>query len=377
MKTRLFALDLLRGFDIFSLTVVAVLVEAFHAWHPIPGIIQQFRHPAWTGICLYDIIMPLFIFMCGAALPLALPRRLTADGRAGWLYWRHVLGRVAWLWFLGMIAQGELLTFDLHRISFFNNTLQTIACGYLAVALVCRIPSRLVRIAVPFVLAALYTAWLHLAGDLTPTGNAAVIAETKFLLLFYPDASWHPVKQIAAWGYTWWATIPMFAVMGLAGYQATEILQSPLAPRARMFRLATVGVGLLALGGALATFDPIVKKIYTASFTSLAMGVCFILYAAAYGLGDIVGWRRGTGLLILFGRHSLFAYMLSGAFAVVLKSIGFLFLCGPKMQYPNGLSRFFSEPFFAFVFQVLLAVLLCVAVKLRDNLSSLNPRQQR
>ncbi len=363
MKTRLFALDLLRGIDIFWLTVVTGLVGAFHGWHPIPGVIQQFRHPEWIGFCLHDIIMPLFIFMCGAALPLALPRRLDADGRAGWCYWRHVLGRVAWLWLLGMIAQGELLTFDLSRISFFNNTLQTIACGYLAVAFVARIPSRYVRIAIPFVLAALYTVCLHLVGDLTDTGNAAVVAETKFLLLFYPDASWHPVKQIMDWGYTWWATIPMFAVMGLAGYQATEILQSPLAPRVRMRRLVFVGAGLLALGGVLATFDPIVKKIYTASFTSLAMGICFILYAVAYGLGDIVGWRRGTGLLILFGRHSLFAYMLSGAFAVLPKSVAFLFLCGPKMQYPGGLSRFFSEPFFWFIFQIVVAVVLCLAVR--------------
>ena len=48
--------------------------------------------------------MPLFIFICGAAVPLALPRRLDAGGRPGLAYWRHVLGRVAllvaavWLW---------------------------------------------------------------------------------------------------------------------------------------------------------------------------------------------------------------------------------------------------------------------------------------
>ncbi len=368
MKTRLFALDLLRGIDIFWLTVVSGVVAAFNGWCRLPNaVMEHFRHPDWVGFTMHDVIMPLFIFMCGAALPLALPRRLNADGRAGWAYWRHVLGRVAWLWFLGMIAQGELLTFDLGRISFFNNTLQTIACGYLAVALVARIPSRRVRLAAPFALAALYTAWLHLAGDLTQAGNAAVVAETKFLLLFYPDASWHPVKQIAEWGYTWWATTPMFAVMGLAGCHATEILLSDRAPLARVRRLAAVGVGLLALGGALATFDPVVKKIYTASFTSLAMGVCFLLYALAYWLGDIVGWRRGTGLLILFGRHSLFAYMLSGAFAVLPKSLAFLLLCGPKMRYPGGLSRFFSEPLFWFVFQLVFAAALSLALRMRET----------
>ena len=76
----------------------------------------------------------------------ALAKRLEADGSAGWRYWRHVLGRVALLWVLGMVAQGELLSFDLHRISFFNNTLQTIACGYLIAAAVALIESLMAKI---------------------------------------------------------------------------------------------------------------------------------------------------------------------------------------------------------------------------------------
>ena len=40
----------------------------------------QFRHP-WGGFALWDIIMPLFIFMCGAAIPFALTRRLDENAQ--------------------------------------------------------------------------------------------------------------------------------------------------------------------------------------------------------------------------------------------------------------------------------------------------------
>ena len=89
------------------------------------------------------------------------------DGRAGLVYWRHVLARVAVLWVLGMVAQGRLLSLDILRINPFNNTLQAIAAGYLVAAAVLAVPSRHFRRAAPFVLALGYTAILHFCGDYT------------------------------------------------------------------------------------------------------------------------------------------------------------------------------------------------------------------
>ena len=309
---RLFSLDFLRGLDIFFLTVVGVILFAVYDNYGLdPVIYRQILHAEWVGFTVYDVIMPLFIFMCGAALPLALPKYLEADGSASLTYWVHVLKRVGMLWILGMIAQGELFSLDLHRISFFNNTLQSIAVGYLVTAIVARIPSNKVQIAVPFVLAAGYTAFLHLCGDFTPTGNAAVVYEMKFLELFYPHESWHPVKQIAELGYTWWTTVPMFGVMGLAGYFATRmVLDEKKTPQKRASVQLMTGFGLVALGLALTTFDPCIKHIYTASFTSIAMGISFILFSMCYTLFDIKRWRFGIGLILLFGRRSLLAYML-------------------------------------------------------------------
>ena len=43
--------------------------------------------------------------------------------------------------------------------------------------------------------------------------------------------------------------------------------------------------------------------------TSHVARVSYLLYALFYWVFDILGLRRGTGLIALFGRHSLLAYM--------------------------------------------------------------------
>ncbi|HNX04103.1 MAG TPA: hypothetical protein PKI32_01295, partial [Opitutales bacterium] len=69
-KTRLFSLDLLRGLDIFLLTAIGPLVWAIHrTWgdYDSPAWwLDLVKHPAF-GFSPWDIIMPLFLFMSGAA----------------------------------------------------------------------------------------------------------------------------------------------------------------------------------------------------------------------------------------------------------------------------------------------------------------------
>ena len=358
---RLASLDLLRGADIFFLTVFCpILYEVNRVWPMSDRFMCQFGHPDWVGFSVLDMVMPLFIFMCGAALPLALPRRLEPDGHAGRRYWGHVFARVALLWGLGMFAQGEIQSFDLHRISFFNNTLQAIACGYLIGAAVMRLKSRLGQVALTLAMAFGYSLFLRLGGDMSPTGNAAVLAEVKFLTLFYPDATWYPVSQIVDWHYTWWPTIPMFGFMALAGAFSTEILRSALSPKRRAGALAAVGCGLLALGGVFSLFEPVVKHIYTSSFTFLATGGCVLLFALFYVLFDILEIRRGTAIFALFGRRSLMAYLLiETSLRSVLRSAAAIVFCGTSGKVGDGISRFFSPEASELVIMVLISILLC------------------
>ena len=50
----------------------------------VPGqlIKTQFEHVEWEGFHFEDLIFPLFLFIAGVSMTLALPKRLERDGMA-------------------------------------------------------------------------------------------------------------------------------------------------------------------------------------------------------------------------------------------------------------------------------------------------------
>lgn len=327
---RLASLDVLRGLDMFLLAVVGPLFYALDKAFDLPdALMRQFSH-GWGGFTLWDIIMPLFIFMSGAAVPFAMGKRLD-DGKAGWRYWRHVLFRLLLLWILGMVAQGRLLTFDAMKVSPFNNTLQTIACAYVACAVAFLVPSRWLRASIPVLLAVGYALVMHLCGDYSKDMNVAIRFERWIVPHLTPEGS--QALKLADGGYTWWATIPMFAAMGLCGMEATLLLRSSATPRRRMLTLGALGLVLLAVGWALVPVVPPIKHVFTISFTAQALGWCCLALAALYGLVDMWGagserLAKGLWIFTLFGQVSLLAYMCHGAFSKPFWAFGGIFAPG-------------------------------------------------
>jgi len=305
------------------LTVIGpCALAAGKLWGWPAGVMRQFSHP-WGGFTLWDIIMPMFIFMCGAAVPFALGRRLDPSGRPTAAFWRHIAFRVAMLWVLGMIVQGYLLTFDPLRITYYSNTLQTIAAGYAVAALVLLVKSRAVRFAMPFVLVAAYSLMLHFCGDYSRDGNFAMVVERKILAVVLPEGT-----KVDNNGYTWFLTTFMFGAMTLFGMQATEILRGAASAK-KGLRLLCFGAALLAAGWALvAAGVPMIKHIYTASFTLQAMGWCMVSFSALYFVCDVLGMRRGTWMVVLFGQTALAAYLLHSCLSGSLDALSNRLLSG-------------------------------------------------
>ena len=315
---RLYSLDVLRGLDMILLTVVGPLVVAVQSgWKCFPdGFMAQFDH-AWGGFTLWDIIMPLFIFMCGAAVPFALKKRLDADGRSTPAFWKHVFARFALLWFLGLLVQGQLMTFNPLRIHPYCNTLQSIAAGYLIAAMALLIPSLKGRIALPIVLTAVYGLLMHFCGDYTREGNVAAIVEKAVYGPLVPAGN--RTLEIPG-GYTWVLTTLMFGVLTLAGMLSTEILRSCLGPWARAGLLAGSGAGCLAVGWLLVLRVPMIKQLFTVSFSLQAIGWCMLALAALYVINDIGRFRFGLRPVVFFGQSALAAYFISHFFEPVLKA---------------------------------------------------------
>ena len=331
---RLFSLDVLRGLDMMLLTVVGPLVcAAQKGWNCFPDwFMRQFNH-GWECFTLWDIIMPLFIFMCGAAMPLALERRLKKGGGA---FWRHVLLRVAVLWALGGLVQGRWMTLDPLQMSPFSNTLQSIAVGYLAVAAAMSFRSRALMIAAPVAMTAAYTVLLA-CGGYGKFDNAAFRIDHAILALVLPEgSSWVANPS----HYTWFSTSLMFAAMTFAGYHATQMLVSGKAKWRRASERAVYGATLLAIGLASEIWIPCIKPIFTLSFTCEAMGWCVLSLAGLYVVNDILMLRRGLGFILFFGRMALAAYFISHFFAPVLRAAARLFGDGIVSYLPSSASPF-------------------------------------
>jgi predicted acyltransferase len=112
---RLSSLDALRGFDMFWIIggqeIVKGLAQVF------PGklselAVRQLEHVRWQGLHFYDVIWPLFMFMVGVSLSFSLARR-KLSGATGKVIYLHALKRALILFVLGMMAQGNLLQFNL------------------------------------------------------------------------------------------------------------------------------------------------------------------------------------------------------------------------------------------------------------------------
>ena len=351
LQRRLYSLDLLRGLDMMFLTVVGPLLWAMHAVWGLPdGVLFQLTHP-WEGFTCWDIIMPMFIFMCGAAIPLSLERRIErAGGTSDRAYWKHVIWRVVMLWVLGMMVQGHLTSLDVLEIRPYNNTLQTIALGYLACAAAICVKSMKFRVALPVGCFVAYGLLVHLLGDYSMQGNFAYRFENAVLSAVLPAGS-KAIHEIGEMGYlpditekgeicyTWILTSPMFVFMTFCGYFATKILQTETEPRRKAVRLVLYGMSLLALGWIL-TFAGVrmVKHIFTVSFTAQAMGWCVLLLAALYVLTDIFGVRRGLGLPVLFGQFALIAYLMEEFFKPV--TVKFAEMLTPGFPHLLGTDRY-------------------------------------
>jgi len=320
---RLFSLDLLRGLDMLLLTVIGPLVcSAQTSWNGFsPSVMRQFGH-GWEGFTLWDIIMPLFIFMCGAAMPFALSRRLK-EGRG--VFWKHVFFRVVLLWVLGCFCQGRLADLDPMTFSPYSNTLQAIAAGYLITAAMMAVGSRLFSIILPIVLALVYTFLLAFGGDYTEYGNFAFKVDHVILSAILPAGN--PFTKLASPNmYTWFLTSLMFAVMTMCGYHAAVLLRAAHTQGQKAVRLVGGGLVLLVVGWGVSPWIPVIKPIFTLSFTLQAMGWCVLALAVLYVVTDICRFRKGTALALLYGQCALAVYVsygfLGGMIMDVVKSFG-------------------------------------------------------
>jgi predicted acyltransferase len=304
---RIVSVDALRGFDMFWIAgggpLVMALCKLFS--NPLPQWLERhFDHVPWVGFVGWDLIMPLFLFIVGVAMPFSIGKRVERGDSRSSIY-RKVLYRVAVLWVLGMVAQGHLLAFDLNNLQLYSNTLQSIAAGYLisSIALVeLRVRWQGVTcgglLVVYWVLMRFIPFPGYPAGLLLPDTNLAMYIDKALLGRFQDGTT-----------YTWILSSLAFGGQVLMGVLAGHLLRSKLAGTRKALWLAVSGLACLAAGWMWSLIFPIIKHIFSSSMVLWAGGWCLLLLALFYWVIDVLGCRRWAFFFIVFGMNAIVAYM--------------------------------------------------------------------
>ena len=314
-SNRLASLDILRGFDLFMLVFFQPVFVAFaRHWKDVPVfsfLLHQFEHVKWEGFSAWDLVMPLFLFMVGAAMPFSFEKyRANPDKRA---IYKKITKRFVILFILGAVVQGDLLSLDPMQIRIYTNTLQAIAVGYVISAVLLLHLSRKGQVVATLLLLTGYWALLTFLGDFTPDGNfaeavdRAVLGRVRDGVTYAEDGSWSFSDN---YRYTWVLTSMVFGVTTMLGAFAGQIMKNGKDKRKNSQLLFTIGGVLLVSAWLLSFQTPIIKKIWSASMTLWSGGLCFLLMALFYYIVDYKGWSKRLNWLKIYGMNSIVAYTL-------------------------------------------------------------------
>ena len=335
-RLRLRSLDAYRGFVMLAMAsggagALAGFVDHGNdvPSHILNGPRHQLDHVAWRGGVFWDMIQPSFMFMVGVAMPFSFASRI-ARGEP----WSRMLGHA-------LVRSVVLVTLAVflasngsrHTHYWFVNVLGQIGLGYTFVFLLLDRP-RAVQIAAAVLI--LVADWLlfalcSLPGSEFPFSEFGVRDSSIIMTGFF--AHWNMNANVAAafdrWflnlfpqppgrpfvfnegGYATLNFIPSMATM-IFGVLAGELLRSGREPMAKLRALLLAGAVGVSLGLIMdASICPIVKRIWTPSWTIYSAGYACWMLAAFYVVIDAIGLRRWSVPLVVVGMNSIAIYLMA------------------------------------------------------------------
>src|SRR5450755_5126514 len=331
--TRLVSLDAFRG-----MVMTLMLGERMR----LPEVARAFPHSAmwaliafntehvdWQGCSLHDLIQPAFSFLVGAALPFSIASRKRKGEAFGHMF-GHAVRRALILIFLGIFLR-SLHSYQTYFT--FEDTLTQIGLGYVFLFLLgfTRVRTQVVTLVVILILFwvafVLYPApspgfdyarvgvpqgWTHnYTGFLShwnKNSNLSWAFDVWFLNLF-------PREHPFVFNEGGWSTLSFIPTLGtmIMGLLAGEWLKAAGSKEQKLRGLIIAGIGLVLLGLACqwTGICPIVKRVWTSSYTLYSGGLVILMLAGFYALIDWKGWRTWAFPLFVVGVNSIAIYVMS------------------------------------------------------------------
>lgn len=319
---RLVSLDVYRGLIMLVLAADgfglarASLAHPDSPWWRFLG--YQFEHVEWRGCAFWDLIQPAFMFMVGMAIPYSFASR-KARGDSDGKILLHSLRRSLVLVLLGLLIVSQGATGTHWR---FTNVLTQIGLGYTAVLL---LRGRGLRLQLSALAVILVGAWLlyvlypapgDFAAHWALRANVGHRFDLWFLNLFPRTEPFVAHEG----GYQTLNFVPSMGTM-LLGLMAGETLRSGLAAGEKLRRILIASAACFTLGIAADpailpgveggwSLCPIVKRLWTPSFTLFSSGWTLAFLAAFYWSIDMKGWRRWTFPFVVVGMNSIAIYLM-------------------------------------------------------------------
>ncbi|WP_395739648.1 acyltransferase family protein [Prosthecobacter sp.] len=325
-QARLLSLDALRGFDMcwilgLSAVVTKVLGRAFPGNGLVAEIAAQFKHVDWEGFRFYDLIFPLFLFLAGVSMAIALPKRVARDGKGAAV--RHLMARALILVALGILASGGLKD-GVEHIRWLG-VLQRIGIASAAAGLMSLwLGARGLTLATATLLIVYF--WLLRCVPMPDVGTGHFAEGVN--LTNYLDSVWLPGRKYDGdhdpEGIL--STLPAIAT-ALLGVLAGRWLTGNARPARKVVGLIVAGAVMIALGWAWHPFFPVIKKIWSSSFVLVAGGWSAVLLGVFYWSVDVRGWRRGIAPFLWVGANPIALYLCSG--------FGFFRVVSERLMFPT------------------------------------------
>jgi predicted acyltransferase len=327
---RLMSMDAYRGLVMFLMMAEVLQLARVSAAHPgnpfWKFLAWNQTHVEWFGCSLHDLIQPSFSFLVGVALPYSIASRV-AKGQSRAVMFGHAAWRSLLLILLGVFLRsvGRPVTYWT-----FEDTLSQIGMGYLLLFALGFLPARAQWMALAIILIGYWLAFVMyplppgnfdyakvsvpahwpyhstgIAAHFNKNSNLAWAFDTWFLNLFPREQFFTDNEG----GYSTLSFIPTLGTM-ILGLVAGRWLKSELSEQEKLRRLLIAGAIGIALGLVLhyAGICPLVKRIWTPTWTIFSGGACFLLLALFYYTIDLRGWRKWAFPLVVIGMNSIAIY---------------------------------------------------------------------